>query len=329
MVDISLPDDVRIAFWGPLNDKRQLCNGDLIEDLDLSTYMDYYTHQWTTMVIHADGRYVTVRTYENIAEIVHLLLQGDTRESIMKYLRQKDPGHTEDACGNSINLAARLLLMLNIGDVKHQVGPRRFLAWEEDSLKDLVKEQFSESQVLDTHNVRLSKSFNAWAINVIGGLRIRFTDNLADHLLLVDDDTKVLIFHHVSFLECQQRSLFPQGLVEEILRTLALLFPQSEFSSLRRGRNHRRVWFRKICPNVKQYKIDPRIILCGSLRAEDRHIERFNFWRDRLIILKQAYDESTPKTASQWWHDRRNGERWSTFWVAILVLIITTTLRIF
>ncbi len=28
----------------------------------------------------------------------------------------------------------------------------------------------------------------------------------------------------------------------------------------------------------------------------------------------------------QWWHDRRNGERWFTFWVAILVLMITIAL---
>ncbi len=38
------------------------------------------------------------------------------------------------------------------------------------------------------------------------------------------------------------------------------------------------------------------------------------------MVLKQVYDESTPKTLSQWWHDRRNGVQWYTFWVAIVVL---------
>lgn len=46
------------------------------------------------------------------------------------------------------------------------------------------------------------------------------------------------------------------------------------------------------------------------------------------MVLKQAYDDATPKTLGQpeWWHDRRNGVQWYTFWVAILVLIITTLL---
>lgn len=59
---------------------------------------------------------------------------------------------------------------------------------------------------------------------------------------------------------------------------------------------------------------------------EERQIERFRYWRDRLVILKQACDDATPRTISQWWHDRRNGVQWYTFWVAILVLILTTLL---
>lgn len=42
------------------------------------------------------------------------------------------------------------------------------------------------------------------------------------------------------------------------------------------------------------------------------------------MILKQAYDDATPNTLRQWWCGRRNGVQWYTFWVAILVLSITT-----
>jgi hypothetical protein len=38
----------------------------------------------------------------------------------------------------------------------------------------------------------------------MAGLEIVWTDNLADHLRLTDDDTKVHIFHHASFLEIQR-----------------------------------------------------------------------------------------------------------------------------
>jgi len=50
------------------------------------------------------------------------------------------------------------------------------------------------------------------------------------------------------------------------------------------------------------------------------------FWRDWLVILKQTFDDATPKTLSQWWHDRRM--QWYTFWVAILVFLITTFLGV-
>ncbi|KAI1421307.1 hypothetical protein F5Y12DRAFT_718570 [Xylaria sp. FL1777] len=96
------------------------------------------------------------------------------------------------------------------------------------------------------------------SIGTIGGPKVvEFTDKLANHLQLVDDDTAVLLFHHASFLECQVRlghasiiqdcnnsdwssTLYPDGLVDETLRTLALLFLQPEFSSSAWGSNKKR-----------------------------------------------------------------------------------------
>ena len=37
----------------------------------------------------------------------------------------------------------------------------------------------------------------------MGGIKIRFDNNLADYLLLVKDDSKVLVIPYVSFLESQ------------------------------------------------------------------------------------------------------------------------------
>ena len=62
---------------------------------------------------------------------------------------------------------------------------------------------------------------------------------------------------------------------------------------------------------------------CAYLRAEDRQIENFKFWHDRIVILKQFFDEAEPSTLAQWWYDRRRGVQWYTFWVAALILILT------
>lgn len=91
-----------------------------------------------------------------------------------------------------------------------------------------------------------------------------------------------------------------------------LLFPQ--------GHKPTETWYSKLSSTEA---LDPCAIQCGSLRADDRQFEHFKYWRDRLVILKQVFDESRPSTLSQWWNDRRNGAQWYTFWVAILVLLLT------
>ncbi|KAI0432398.1 hypothetical protein F5Y09DRAFT_329723 [Xylaria sp. FL1042] len=325
-VDFPPIEEVIKAFWGGRNSQKRLFNGQSNQCLDMSAYAEYFRRQWYIMASDAVGRYVAAQKVEDIFQIVQLLVQGEHRDTIVSRLHHATPTVGESACGSSVDLAVRLLLMLKVGIVKHQASPHHCLRWEKGNLQGFVRERFNNPPVLDCHHVRLHKSFDAWSISTIGGLKVEFTDNLADHLLLVDDDTTVLLFHHASFLECQVKTLYPDGLAEETLRTLALLFPQSEFNCSARGSNNKGEWLQKLCLESSPFLIDSRVALCGNLPAEDRQIERFRFWRDRLIILKQVYDDATPKTMQQWWHDRRNGERWFTFWVAVLVLIITITL---
>lgn len=107
-------------------------------------------------------------------------------------------------------------------------------------------------------------------------------------------------------------SLLPAGLAAETLQTLALLFPSSD-AALKK-------WFVRMPESAK---LDNCLIECGQLTTDSRQIERFAFWRDRLVTLKQVFDEAQPKSLSQWWHDRRNGEQWYTFWVAVIILALT------
>jgi hypothetical protein len=105
-------------------------------------------------------------------------------------------------------------------------------------------------------------------------------------------------------------TLLPDGLREETLRTLALLFPKHNRATQK--------WL-----NKQTTRFDGTIQSCEALRLDERQIERFHFWHDRLIMLKQAFDQSRPANISQWWFDRRNGAQWYTFWVAIWVLFLT------
>jgi hypothetical protein len=74
---------------------------------------------------------------------------------------------------------------------------------------------------------------------------------------------------------------------------------------------------------IAKHGLDPNIVRCSAPRAHERRFEEFYFWHDRLVILKQAYDESSPRELTRWWNDRRNPVQWYTFWIAIMVFATT------
>lgn len=101
-------------------------------------------------------------------------------------------------------------------------------------------------------------------------------------------------------------------LVEETLRSLALLLPRANTDS-------KRCYLK----NLKRYpNIDPR---AGDLTMspKDRVLDDYQYWKERLQIIVEAYDKSEPKALPQWWKDRRNKVQWYTFWIAALILVLT------
>ena len=100
-------------------------------------------------------------------------------------------------------------------------------------------------------------------------------------------------------------------LVEETILTLRLLIPND-------SRSQR--WFKK---KQRQLHLDRRAGSYTSLSTSARQIDNFHYWRDRLAVLKQTFDESEPQTIWSWWYDDRKKVQWYTFWVAVLVLVLT------
>ena len=107
-------------------------------------------------------------------------------------------------------------------------------------------------------------------------------------------------------------SILPKDLLEDTLRSLALLLPRANIESKR--------WYQK---NLKRYpNLDPK---AGDLTmaSKDRVLDEYTFWKERLEIIVEAYNKSEPKALPQWWNDRRNKVQWYTFWIAALVLLLT------
>ena len=107
--------------------------------------------------------------------------------------------------------------------------------------------------------------------------------------------------------------VLPHDLLHETLQTLALLLP--------RANGDCKKWFQRVqgrCPDTLDAKVSDLALLSGG-RSQSSYI----YWRERLSIIQRAYDESEPKALPQWWNDRRKKVQWYTFWVAILILILT------
>jgi len=140
-----------------------------------------------------------------VALTIQQLQRNRSRTELFTFIKSmSDENVLEEACESSLNLAVRLLLMVKIGAIKYQFHTRRCLGWNEGSPRDFISEKLGKEPILDFNDIKVPKAFNGWSIEKVGGIKICFDNNLADHLLLVEDDSKVLVFPYVSFLESQR-----------------------------------------------------------------------------------------------------------------------------
>ena len=172
---------------------------------------DVYFDHWYEDQCKSGERAVSISTHREVLDIIGWLKDGEDKETIREkvHLLQNEENE-EDATliEGSIDLAARLWLHLAIGDMKQSLTVGRLISWQNGPivrrLYGSIGAPFREMPtsrptILDP--MKVPKSFNALNIEQIGGIQICWTSNLEDHLRMKDDDTKLSIFHHVSFLE--------------------------------------------------------------------------------------------------------------------------------
>ena len=137
-----------------------------------STYIsDIMPKQCDLIGRHAKGRYSSVETHRDIMDIAQLLQQPLSREEVRKrmsdFLKPADKEQHE----NSINLVARLLLMIKFGDIPHECGGGRHIEWSHGSLLEFVHDYFSPPPACGHERIKLEKSFNALNLQRIAGIK--------------------------------------------------------------------------------------------------------------------------------------------------------------
>lgn len=219
MIELTQADTrnlVNITWQRPVIDPCTIQHGRLLtgSPCGQAAYEDYCYQQWSIAAGYQNGLHMALNTSQELKEFILYLSAAEsmTRHEMSVYLEQSNNAESSERTrDNTINLALRILLMLRFGPVMGEMLPRRHLSWKEGCLKDYIQTYLDEDAPLGIEGVRLPRTFNAWSLVAIGGIAIELTDNLADHLLLIEEENnmKVLIFHHASFLECHRRFVKP------------------------------------------------------------------------------------------------------------------------
>ncbi len=197
------------ARWGIINRLWQ-CSLTLEkfeqDQHSFDSFFEYYTQQCAA-ALHDGGSQMMIRTHQDLIDNIDELRDIQATRSSLKTrlrarLRSSETGDSNRLLCDAIDLGARIWLMTSIGTFRNIVGPaQRTLQWKDDeNLRTLLsREYFHQTDLKD--QVKLERLFNARTIVRIAGIKITWTGNLADHLRLLDDDTRVVIFHHASFLK--------------------------------------------------------------------------------------------------------------------------------
>jgi hypothetical protein len=191
------------SFWETAINCQTIAN----TESELDPYFTYYSQQCLLM-LGDGGRHTAARKHRDISRIVQRFKERRDRGGILNALRtemhnMKLPDE-EDMLQGSINLAARLYLMMSFGDVPNAAIPERALSWTVGSVQHFLTEYLGPRQVLSSESVKLQKLFNGRNVQRLAGIKIEWTADLGQHLRMIHDDERVAIFHHASFLRLHQ-----------------------------------------------------------------------------------------------------------------------------
>lgn len=260
----------------------------------INQYFEYFESQCRLTLSKWEKYDLSELKFCHIAEVANMIKAGSSRPEIEQYLGEI---LLDDCCiiaSEIIDLTVRLMLMVPIWSFWQGVRPdESALTWVEGTVEKSFERHFRQTSKqntkMDLHfrvkqPIVLEKSFTAQRFEEIGGIKIIWSDNLLDHLKLKKEDNKLFIFHYASFLNYQrQNQIYPEGLIDETLRTLGLLLPRSDKET--------RDWFIK---KQISHNLDPEAVNCRTLSRDERSIDSFVYWKQQLIDLKQAHDEIKP-----------------------------------
>ena len=312
-LDVQVQYHVRHSFWPG-------------STTSLSEFLSYFRYfQWTSSLVlwpmvAAEKSLFAIQKYQDLGAVVQCLNEhsDETRMKIATRLEALFPQSSQDAILRSVDLAVRLWMTLNLRARDLPVGP-----WESDvttvewerkqSLHNLVAATFPKCgkglslPAFDQNHI--DPAFNIMTLRKICRVKVQWTHNLKDHLRFDHSTWTVYIFPHKVCLlnHFEWCNVYPKDFLLETMRTLDLLFPYGDSST--------ETWLEE--NNQPFHRTSTSYM---QSRASD--LAEFRYWRQRLMELYHVFRQP-PTTVYRLWHDRRNPMQWYTFWLAVLIAVLS------
>ena len=249
---------------------------------------------------------------DNVCKLVEALYRyrSSSLEELLSHMEQEFPGFDRKLLSWMIELATRLSLTLRIrcGD-----GPQSpstsILDWHRDqSIEQTITERFRPIFKPEERRIRIEQSFTAAFLVNICRVKIRWSNNLADHL---DFNSGVLTIyqHKICLIQHSQYTspIIPLELLNEALQTMNLLFPFGDEAT-------RELLLRE---NKRSF-----YGLGNNLQSPPPDLSQFKFWKKEMAELYSLYKDP-PRAWSQLFSDSRDKLQFATFWIAATVLILS------
>ncbi|QKX58892.1 uncharacterized protein TRUGW13939_06020 [Talaromyces rugulosus] len=255
-----------------------------------------------------------LRIVQTLRENQSLTLEQMTAEVKRSYLNVSD-----SAVCRSIELAIRLWLCLNVyaqdGQTVGTITPRDTRVYwnKNEQLGRMVESQFPEDRgnvAIGTSQFQIDTFFTLANLKAICRLRIRWTNNLRDHLriegrrgrriLSVYQHKVCLVNHHLD-----PQSFIPKPVLSEAIRTLDILLPLGDATT-------------------ERLLAQSGVSMCGPFEARRMHdLDEFKYWRNNLAQLLEILN-GPPESFSQTLLDTRNIAQWATVWIAVFGIFLLT-----
>jgi len=197
------------TLLGALPSSIQLLNGDKVSKLDFRAY-DAYVERQQKLFSELSSSAIYPHDTLSLGKVAAQIRMHKQRDQAISYVGTLSGNRDLNACEDTVNIVIRLILMIEVGSLQkdsgflHQTGPLPLPLWDKDYLDSLTERLFPIPSQQTCSGMTMTPDLSAWSLENVAGIKIEFTDNLADHLRLTNNNSQVYIFHHVAFLESQR-----------------------------------------------------------------------------------------------------------------------------